>query len=124
MALAELGSALERDSTRFTGELPEAHHLRQRTALDEDDQLDFHELRHFGASHMLNGLRVEPWIIAQQLRHSDGGRLVIKLYGHPDRRKALDRIRRAYTGAKVAPIRGIGQQPEGRAQGNHGGQAS
>jgi hypothetical protein len=108
----------------FTGKLPECHHLRERIALDEDDQLDFYELRHFGASHMLNDLEIEPWVIAEQLRHSDGGRLVIELYGHPDRRKALDRIRRAYTGAKVAPIRGTDRQARSGRKGKLGGQAS
>jgi integrase len=58
--------------------------------------MDFYELRHFGASYMLNELEMEPWVIAQQLRHADGGKLVVTLYGHPDRRKALEIIRRTY----------------------------
>jgi integrase len=58
--------------------------------------MDFYELRHFGASYMLNELEMEPWVIAQQLRHADGGRLVVTLYGHPDRKKALEIIRRTY----------------------------
>jgi hypothetical protein len=47
---------------------------------------------------MLNELELEPWIIAQQLRHTDGGSLVTQLYGHPDRMKAIERIRRAFGG--------------------------
>jgi integrase len=82
----------------FTATLPATHHLRERLAADPEDQLDFYELRHFGASHMLNDLQLEPWIIAQQLRHSDGGTLVTQLYGHPDRIKAIQRIRRAFRG--------------------------
>jgi integrase len=90
----------------FANQLPATHHLRLRIEADETDQLDFYELRHFGASHMLNELQLEPWIIAEQLRHTDGGALVVKLYGHPDRKKTIDRIRRAYTGATVTELRG------------------
>jgi integrase len=80
----------------FTAQLPAIHDLRRRLAADPKDWMDFYELRHLGASYMLNDLELEPWVIAQQLRHKDGGKLVIDLYGHPDRRKALDRIRRAF----------------------------
>jgi integrase len=82
----------------FTATLPTTHHLRERLAADPEDHLDFYELRHFGASYMLNDLELEPWIIAEQLRHSDGGALVTQLYGHPDRMRAIDRIRRAFGG--------------------------
>ncbi|HKO27402.1 MAG TPA: hypothetical protein VJU80_08090 [Solirubrobacteraceae bacterium] len=88
----------------FTMSLPGSHHLRLRVDADDGDRLDFYELRHFGASYMLNQLEVEPWVIAEQLRHSDGGALVVELYGHPDRRVAIDRIRRAYTGGTVVPV--------------------
>lgn len=80
--------------TQFTRELPDSHHLRERLALDPDDKLDFHELRHMGAGYALNILEIEPWVIAKQLRHSDDGALVIKLYGHPTRRAVVDRMRR------------------------------
>jgi hypothetical protein len=91
----------------FTAKLPDAHHLRERLAVDPEDRLDFYELRHFGASYMLNVLELEPWVIAEQLRHSDGGALVLELYGHPDRREAIRRIRRAYTADAVRGARGI-----------------
>ena len=80
----------------FVAGLSAGHHLRQRLAVDERDPLDFYELRHAGASYMLNELELEPWVIAKQLRHSDDGTLVVKLYGHPTREKAIERIRRAY----------------------------
>jgi hypothetical protein len=70
---------------------------------------------------MLNELELEPWVIAEQLRHSDGGKLVIELYGHPDRRKAIDRIRRAYTGAQVTELRGQISRPGVQRRGNIGG---
>jgi integrase len=87
----------------FVSHLPETHHLRRRLCDDPDDRFDFYELRHFGASYMLNVLGLEPWVIAQQLRHSDGGSLVVELYGHPERAEAIKRIRRAY-GENVRPI--------------------
>jgi integrase len=80
----------------FMAGLPAHHHLRTRIELDSEDRLDFYELRHFGASYMLNELELEPWVVAEQLRHSDGGVLVVQLYGHPSRREAIKRIRRAY----------------------------
>lgn len=52
-------------------------------------------LRHFLASYMLNELGLPPYTIAQQLRHSDGGKLVVKTYGHPDRAIHLSRIAQA-----------------------------
>jgi integrase len=106
----------------FSASLPDTHHLRERVEADPDDQLDFYELRHFGASHMLNDLELEPWIIAEQLRHDDGGALVVKLYGHPDRLKAIDRIRRAYAGATIRELRGTASKVEPARRGNLGGQ--
>jgi integrase len=105
----------------FAAGLGSRHHLRERLAQDPDDQLDFYELRHFGASYMLNELELEPWIIAQQLRHGDGGRLVLQLYGHPDRVKAIERIRRAYTGAVVTTLKGTANASPTRSQGTFGG---
>jgi integrase len=105
----------------FAAGLPARHHLRERLAVDPDDQLDFYELRHFGASYMLNELELEPWVIAEQLRHNDGGRLVLELYGHPDRAKAIERIRRAYTGAVVTTLKGTEPASQASRQGLFGG---
>ena len=95
--------------THFARELPAGHHLRERLAHDPDNNLDFHELRHMGASYALNILQIEPWVIAKQLRHSDDGALVIKLYGHPTRQTAMDRMRRGW-GANVRQLL-VGQGP-------------
>jgi hypothetical protein len=67
----------------FMAQLPAGHHLHQRVAIDDEDRMDFCELRHFGASYMLNVLGLEPWVIAERLRHSDGGILIVKLHGPP-----------------------------------------
>ena len=82
----------------FTETVAETHHLRLRLEEDPKDFLDFYELRHFGASYMLNELEIEPWVIAEQLRHTDGGVLVVQLYGHPSRSKAIEIMRRAHGG--------------------------
>jgi hypothetical protein len=41
-------------------------------------------------------LHIEPWVIARELRHSDGGALVVKLYGHPTDQSAIERMRRGF----------------------------
>jgi integrase len=105
----------------FTAQLPETHHLRQRLAVDPDDRLDFYELRHFGASYMLNVLELEPWVIAEQLRHSDGGALVVELYGHPERMEAIRRMRRAFADGKGARLQGIRGRRGRSGGGNLGG---
>ena len=60
-------------------------------AADAQDQFDVDELRHLGASYMLNELELVPWVIAGHCATLTGGRLVLELYGHPDRNKAIDR---------------------------------
>src|SRR4051794_21949785 len=102
----------------FVAQLPESHHLRRRLTVDPDDRLEFYELRHFGASYMLNVLHIEPWVIARQLRHSDGGALVVELYGHPERMEAIRRMRRAFAGGKGARLQGI-QGSRGRGGGRN-----
>jgi integrase len=60
----------------------------------------FKGLRHFHASYLLNELGLPPYTIAQQLRHSDGGELIVNTYGHADRGVHLERIsiaEKAYT---------------------------
>ena len=52
----------------------------------------FKALRHFHASYLLNELGLPPYTIAQQLRHSDGGELIVNTYGHADRGVHLERI--------------------------------
>lgn len=56
--------------------------------------ITLYHLRHAAASLMLDrGL--QPWDVADQLGHSDGGRLVQTLYGHPSERASLERRRLA-----------------------------
>jgi integrase len=105
----------------FMAKLPPGHHLFQRLALDPEDRMDLYELRHFGASYMLNVLGLEPWVVAEQLRHSDGGTLVVQLYGHPSREEAISRMRRAYA-TTVKQLRGTAPAEPSNVRGNLGGQ--
>jgi hypothetical protein len=54
--------------------------------------------------------------VAAQLGHTDGGRLVMALYGHPSAELARDRIKRATR--QVAPVAAI--VPISEATGRHG----
>jgi integrase len=74
-----------------------------RAAFGRPD-LKFHSLRHFCGSFLTNDLLIQPWMTAKQLRHSDGGRLVVENYGHPNRHVALDEIRRAFEEAEIPKL--------------------
>lgn len=65
--------------------------------------------RHFHGAHLLNVLRLHAQDVAAQLGHTDGGRLVMELYGHPSELLARDRIKQAQTalGSTGAPVRPV-----------------
>jgi hypothetical protein len=50
--------------------------------------------------------------VAQQLGHSDHGRLVQELYGHPAAAGSRERIKRAF-GENVSPLRKVEGGPGG-----------
>jgi integrase len=61
--------------------------------------------RHWFGWYALNMLELPSHVIALQLGHTDGGRLVEQLYGHPDAAIARDRIRTAFRStATVTPL--------------------
>jgi integrase len=60
--------------------------------------MDFYELRHFCATHLLE-LGLSASDVAVQLGHTDGGALVMSTYGHPSEDAARDRVRQAFGGA-------------------------
>ena len=64
--------------------------------------MDFYELRHFCATHLLE-LGVAHADVAVQLGHTDGGALVMSTYGHPSEDAARSRLKRAFT-SNVAPL--------------------
>lgn len=66
-----------------------------------------HELKHFCGHHLYVTMGMPDRVVAVQLGHNDGGKLVRELYGHGDV-GALDEIERTYrAGAKdnVVPLR-------------------
>jgi integrase len=63
--------------------------------------MDFYELRHFCATHLLE-LGVSHADVAIQLGHTDGGALVMSTYGHPSEDLARERLKRAYTSGVTA----------------------
>ncbi|HEX3803157.1 MAG TPA: tyrosine-type recombinase/integrase [Solirubrobacteraceae bacterium] len=65
--------------------------------------ISLYALRHACATLMLErGLSV--WDVAQQLGHSDGGRLVQTLYGHPSEQASRERRRLAMSQRPAQPI--------------------
>lgn len=67
--------------------------------------MDFYELRHFCATHLLE-LGLSPADVAVQLGHTDGGALVMSTYGHPSEDAARERLKRAFN-TNVAPLRSV-----------------
>jgi integrase len=62
--------------------------------------------RHFYGWYALNVVELPPHVIALQLGHTDGGRLIRELYGHPDAALARERTREAFRSvAPVTPLR-------------------
>jgi integrase len=67
--------------------------VRQRWG--QCEHLEPYELRHARATPPIErGLA--PYVVANQLGHTDGGALVQRLYGHPSERGMRDRIRLAF----------------------------
>lgn len=58
--------------------------------------LEFYELKHFGCTYYLDALGMSAADVALQCGHTDGGRLVLELYGHPSRDLARERIKAAW----------------------------
>jgi integrase len=63
--------------------------------------LDLYGLRHACATLLLER-GVTPADVAVQLGHSDGGRLVQVLYGHPSEDRARDRLKLAFAGTSAS----------------------
>lgn len=71
--------------------------------------MDFYELRHFCATHLLE-LGVSHADVAVQLGHTDGGALVMSTYGHPSEDLARERVKAAFRPHVVA----LGANPDVR----------
>lgn len=78
--------------THYTPSSRVYHWNRVRIAAGLADTTLYLATRHYFGWYALNVLGLDPAVIAEQLGHKDGGRLVEELYGHPDsrvRRRAL-----------------------------------
>ena len=65
--------------------------------------MDYYELRHFCATHLLE-LGVSHADVAVQLGHTDGGALVMSTYGHPSKNAARERLKRAFRMAEIQTL--------------------
>jgi integrase len=83
-----------------------AHHWnRVRCSVGIGDTSLYLATRHYFAWYALNVLELPPHVIALQLGHTDGGRLVRELYGHPDAALARERVRKAFRSlASIEPL--------------------
>ena len=77
--------------------------------------MDFYELRHFCATHLLS-LGVSHADVAVQLGHADGGALVMSTYGHPTEDGARERLKRAF-GLNVQSLPGSVRSQAGSSGG-------
>ena len=85
--------------THYTPSSRNHHWNRVRAAAGLGDLTLYLATRHYFGYYALNVLDLEPSVIAVQLGHRDGGRLVEELYGHRDKRKSLAKIRDAFANA-------------------------
>jgi len=71
-------------------------------------EFEFYGLRHTAATIFLER-GATPWDVAIQLGHTDGGQLVMELYGHPSEHAARARLLRAFD-ETVEPLHAIEKQ--------------
>jgi integrase len=88
--------------THYTPSTRNYHWNRVRAATGIGNTALYLATRHFFGWYALNVLQLPPHVIALQLGHTDGGRLVMSLYGHPDAAIARDRTREAFR--SIAPV--------------------
>jgi integrase len=85
------------------------HHwnrVRIRAGLEETSF--YLATRHYFGWYSLNVLELEPSVIAHQLGHRDGGKLVEQLYGHREQARSREKVRRAFQDAgKVRHLRAV-----------------
>ncbi len=88
--------------THYTPTSCNHHWNRVRASIGIGNTSLYLATRHFFGWYALNVLDLPPHVIALQLGHTDGGRLIRELYGHPDAALARDRTREAFR--SIAPV--------------------
>lgn len=73
--------------TAFAAAMPEDHWVRTR-----GNDLDFYELRHFFGTQLAHK-GATPYEIADQMGHTDGGKIAMSVYVHQDSETARESIR-------------------------------
>jgi integrase len=107
-AIAELppnASGLLFESPRGQMWRQPSHHHRWKVvrSMAGRPAMNFHELRHCAAT-MLLERGMTPSDVAVQLGHTDGGRLVMSLYGHPSEVAARERLLACWDRSPELPV--------------------
>jgi hypothetical protein len=77
-----------------------------RKSVEGLETMDVYELRHYCATMLINN-GASPQDVAKQFGHSDGGRLILELYGHPDEELILDRLEQVMVNRKHTTPRNV-----------------
>lgn len=97
--------------THYTPSSRTHHWNRVRAAAGLGHTTLYMATRHYFGWYATNVLELPPDIVAQQLGHKDGGKLVAELYGHLEGKVARRRIREAFERhGQVRPLRVVGQE--------------
>lgn len=72
------------------------YYWRQVVARFGRPGMDFYEIKHYGASFMVNTLGADPEVVAVQAGHGDHGELIKEVYGHPSEELARQDLRRRF----------------------------
>lgn len=101
--------------THYTPSSRTHHWNRVRAAAGLGHTTLYLATRHYFGWYATNVLELPPDVVAQQLGHKDGGKLVAQLYGHLEGRVARRRIRAAFaaTGQVKPTCRGQGHRLSG-----------
>ena len=103
--------------THYTPSARNHHWNRVRCTIGLGTTTLYEATRHYFAWYLLNIAEMPDHVVAQQLRHDDGGTLVRELYGHPDAAIARERIRAAFREqATVVALPGSHGTSHGSAQ--------
>ena len=92
--------------THYTASSRSFHWNRVRAAAGLHDKTLYLCTRHYAGWYLLNVLDMDAPVVAHQLGHEDGGREVERTYGHRERARSLEKIKRAWA-AEVRPLRPV-----------------
>jgi hypothetical protein len=111
-AVLERAAAYRRDGVPWVFPTERGHHFtpssrnhhwnRVRAAAGLGDMTLYLATRHFCAWRLYVVLGLPKEVVAAQLGHKDGGKLIEELYGHPDTGLRLRAVREAYNAARTS----------------------